>query len=109
MTCRLAGSADAEICARTYHNITNEDVPTPAVYVFGRAAFSVALKAGLRKAELSDHSYEFNAALARALEIEDAERRWLNGEDIFRDVRRDPEDGLEHPQAQELYRQAFTD
>jgi Fe-S-cluster containining protein len=109
MTCRLAASADAEICARTYHNITNEDVPTPMMYVVSRNSFAIAMAAGLRKAGLPDHAYELNAALARALETEDAERRWLAGEDIFSDVRRDPEGALSDPQAQHLYQHAFTD
>jgi len=109
MTCRLAASADAAICARTYHNITNENVPTPMMYLFGRASFAVAMSAGLRKADLPYHAYEFNAALTRALDTEDSERRWLAGEDIFGDIRRDPEDALSQPQAQQLYRHAFTD
>jgi len=109
MTCRLAASADAEICARTYHKVTNEDVPTPMVYLFSRNSFAVAMAAGLRKAGLPDHAYEFTAALARALETEDAERRWLAGENIFSDVQRDPENALAHPQAQQLYQHTFVD
>lgn len=109
MTCRLAASADASICARTYHNISSEDVPTPMVYLFGRNSFAVAMAAGLRKASLPHHAYELNAALTRALNTPDAERRWLAGEDIFSDVPRDPGDALAHPQAQWLYEHTFTD
>jgi len=109
MTCRLAASADAEICARTSHQITNEDVPTPLVYLFSRASFADAMSAGLRKVGLPHHAYEFNAALTRALDIENGERRWLAGEDIFADVSRDLDDALAPPQAQQRYQHACTD
>ena len=105
--CRLAASADADICARTYHNITNENVPMPMMYLVGRAAYAMVNAAGLQQAGLPHHAYEFNAALARALETDQAEQRWLAGEDIFADIHRDPEDVLSNPQAQLLYRYAF--
>lgn len=105
--CRLAASADAEICARTYHNITNEDVPTPVLYLMGRAAYAITVAAGLRHAGLPHHAYEFNAALLRALETDQAEQRWLAGEDIFGGIQRDPEDALADPEAQQLYKYAF--
>lgn len=44
--CRLAASADAEICARTYHNITNENVPTPMMHLVGRSAYAMVMAAG---------------------------------------------------------------
>src|ERR1700722_7856026 len=87
---RLAASADAAICARTYHNITNEDVPMPMMYLIGRAAYAMVMAAGLRHVDLPHHAYEFNAALSRALETDRAEQRWLAGDDIFADVHRDP-------------------
>jgi len=107
-TCRLAASADAEICARAYHNITNEDVPTPLMHLYGRAALAVALSSALRKVGLPHHAYEFNAGLHRALTTPDAERRWLANDDIFRDVRLDPDDVFAQPQAEQLYEQAFA-
>jgi Fe-S-cluster containining protein len=105
--CRFAASADAEICARTYHNITNENVPMPKMYLVGRAAYAMVMAAGLQHAGLPHQAYEFTAALWRALETDQAERRWLAGEDIFADIHRDPEDVLSNPQAQLLYRHAF--
>ena len=105
--CRLAASADADICARTYHNITNEDVPTPMMYLVGRSAYAMVMAAGLRHAGLPHRGYEFNGALSRALETDQAEQRWLAGDDIFADVHRDPEDVFSNPQAQILYRYAF--
>lgn len=105
--CRLAASVDAAICARTYHNITNENVPTPMMYPVGRAAYAMVMATGLQHAGLPHHAYEFNAALSRALETDQAEQRWLAGDDIFADVHRDPEDVLSNPQAQLLNRYAF--
>jgi len=105
--CRLAASADAEICARTYHNITNENVPTPMMHLVGRSAYAMVMAVGLRHAGLSHAAYEFNGALARALETDQAEQRWLAGKDIFADVHRDPEDVFSNPQTQLLYRYAF--
>jgi Fe-S-cluster containining protein len=107
-TCRLAASADAEICARTYHNITDEDVPTPAMYLSTRSVYTIAMAAGLRHANLPYHGYEFNAVLVRALETDNAEQRWLVGEDLFTDIHRDPADIFAHPQAQRLYEHAFA-
>lgn len=105
--CRLAASADAQICARTYNNITNEDVPMPAVYLVGRGRYAVSAAAGLRHAGLPHYGYEFNSALLCALETSNAEERWLAGEDIFASIRRDPSDVFAHPQVQLLYDYAF--
>ena len=54
-----------------------------------RGAVDYALRASLRKFGLNYGSYELNHAVRVALEIEDAEQRWLNGEDVFADVKRD--------------------
>src|SRR6202051_2196360 len=79
--CRLAASADASICARSYLNVTNEDIPTPMIYLVSRSAYAVALASALRYSQLPFHAYEFNSGLARALERSDAEQAWLSGED----------------------------
>ena len=84
-----------------------EDVPTPMMYVTGRAAYAMTLSAGLKHASLSYRAYEFNAALYRALTTDNAERRWLDGEDIFHGIHQDPQDVLQHEQAQFLYHAAF--
>jgi Fe-S-cluster containining protein len=107
MTCRMAASADAGVCGRTYHHLTNEDIPMPAMFMLGRTAYAVAMASGLRKANLPHYAYEFNAALTRALATEDAERRWLSGEDLFADIHRDPTDQFTNPPAQQLYEYAF--
>jgi len=105
--CRFAASADAAICARSYINLTSEDIPTPVLSVVGRNAYAIALTIALKHAQLPYHLYEFNAALARAIERDDAEREWLAGEDVFSDVRRDPNDVFSNSPAYLMYSHAF--
>jgi len=50
-------------------------------------AYALALGCALDRAQLPAHAYEFNAALARALERPDAEQALLAREDIFAGVR----------------------
>jgi Fe-S-cluster containining protein len=105
--CRFAASADAGICERSYRKLANEDIPMPVLSVVGRNAYAIALAIALKHAQLPHHLYEFNAALARALEQDDAERSWLAGEDIFAGVRRDPNDVFEQSPAYMIYSHAF--
>jgi hypothetical protein len=105
--CRMAVSLDASICARSYHNITDEEIPTPVSYLMGRAAYAIALACALKHAQLPVFAYEFNAALTRAIEIDNAERAWLAGEDIFANVLREPTDPFASPPAKMMYRYAF--
>lgn len=88
--CRQAASTDAEACARSNRQMTNEAVPSPTGYIGSRAAYATALYAALSELALPNNSYEFNAALVRVFDTPDAERRWLAGEDIFSGVLREP-------------------
>jgi hypothetical protein len=105
--CRFAASIDAGICDRTYHQITNEGVPTPAPFVMGRDVYGMVIAAGLRHAKFPYQGYEMNAALHRALQTDHAEQRWLSGEDIFAGIHRDAQDIFDHPAEQYLYAHAF--
>lgn len=105
--CRLAASGDSAICERSYHYVTDEEIPMPMMYLYGRSLYGLALTVGLRHAGLPYHGYEFNAALVRALETDRAEQRWLAGEDIFVGIHQDPEDLLDNPVSKLLYEQAF--
>jgi Fe-S-cluster containining protein len=105
--CRLAASADAAVCARAYRGGSGEAIPLPTMYLRARSAYAVALAAAARKAALPYRAYEFNAALVRALDTDDAERLWLEGRDIFSDIRTDPVDMFANPRAEMLYRLAF--
>jgi hypothetical protein len=105
--CRMAASADAAICGRSYHYLSDEDIPMPIMYMRGRTMYGMALTASLKHVGLPHHAYEFNAALVRALDTDRAEQRWLAGEDIFAGVNQDPEDVLSNPATKRLYEQAF--
>lgn len=106
--CRLASSANAEICASAYHSIEDSDVPTPVMYMTARGMYATAIAASLRHAKLPHYAYEFNAAVVRALDTDEAEQRWLSGEDIFADIRRDPEDVFSSEQSQMFYEHVFA-
>jgi Putative zinc- or iron-chelating domain len=105
--CHFAVSPDAAICARSYHNLTTEKVPMPVMHMSARVAYSVAHGIALKHAQLPYRSYELNAALTRALEIDDSERAWLSGEDIFSDVLREPHDIFSERSTVWLYERAF--
>jgi Fe-S-cluster containining protein len=106
--CRLAASADASVCARSYHNVTDEDIPTPALHLMGRTVYAIALAVALKRSNLPYDAYELNSGLVRALDVPDAERAWLNGNDIFADVMHDPAADIfaERP-TQMLFKHAF--
>jgi Fe-S-cluster containining protein len=84
--CRGAASTDADICARSHRNLTNETIPTPKLYIGSGVVYIMALYAALSHLSLHNGHYEFNAAVTRVLDTPDAERRWLAGEDIFAGV-----------------------
>lgn len=105
--CRLAASADAAICARSYHNVTNEDIPTSALYLMARSVYGIALAVALKQSNLPYHAYEFNAGLVRAIDTDEGERAWLSGQDIFSDVMREPGDTFVNPETQMMFRHAF--
>ena len=88
-SCRQAASFDRDACARAFHNLTTETIPTPVMYGGTRAMYSAALYAALSRAALENGSYEFSAAITRVLDTPDAERRWLEGEVIFDGVLRE--------------------
>jgi hypothetical protein len=107
LVCRFAASANAEICRRVFRNASGENIPAPTRNMKARGAYALALAMAMQRAGFPHHYYEFNAALARALERDDAERAWTRGEDIFAGVPRDPTDALSHPQVPILRQQAF--
>ena len=90
--CRLAASFDAAKCERSYINGTKENIPTSKFHMNTRYSYDLAFSMALKNLGFSSAMYEFNSALARALELEDAEARWLAGEDIFSNVICDPVD-----------------
>ena len=48
--CRFAASRSAEICARAYHNLSNESIPAPTTHLNGSSVYSLAMAAALKRA-----------------------------------------------------------
>jgi hypothetical protein len=107
VSCRFAASPDAHLCRRTMREFSRETVPVPVRHLKGRGRYELATAIALRQAGLPHYYYEFNAALTRAFEHEDAESAWLSGEDVFANVRRDPRDVLEIGPIPQMTKLAF--
>lgn len=105
--CRLAVSADAAICERAYHNLTNEDIPTPAAHLMSRTSFYAGLAIALKHANLPRGSYELISGLVCALDRDDAEEAWLAGEDVFSGALSEQGDLLADEQVRLLYEHTF--
>ena len=86
--CRGFSSTSAEICRRGFEGEAVQ-VNTPAVWTVLRGAHKQALWGALAAEKLPAEYYEFHHALRIALEVPDAENRWLAGEDIFAGVARE--------------------
>jgi len=104
--CRVAASADAGKCGRAFLGLSSEDVPIPTAYMSARTVYSVAVMTALKIADLPQTTYEMNGALACALQMEDAERAWLSGHDIFENVMRDPGDTSIFPIVERMFEKA---
>lgn len=87
--CRGHVSQSVDACLA---NVADPTQLIPGSKVHGETALEckLALFAALKGVGLPHRSYELNAALERALATEDAERRWLAGEDIFEGIPTDP-------------------
>jgi hypothetical protein len=109
MTCRMAVSQSAEICALAFAPGAGPvHLPVPDHYPTLRRGYSIALAGALRKAGFPAWSYEYNAAMRLALARSDAEAAWLAGEDVFADAPRDPgSDPFVLPSNLRLYDEAF--
>lgn len=89
--CRTAVSADADICKRSYIDVSGEAIPTPMAHTTVRGIFATALDVALRQSGLAYASREFNSAMEMAINEPDLERRWLSGEDVFSAIPPDPD------------------
>jgi hypothetical protein len=110
MTCRMAASESAEMCARAFApGAGPQHIPVPEYYPTLRRGYSIALAGALRRAGFPAWSYEYNAGMRMALARPDAEAAWLAGEDVFADVPRDPgSDPFTLPSNLRLYDDAFA-
>ena len=92
IVCRMAVSTSLEACRHVYLENGEEPIPVPPVFSGMRFVVQMALAAALVRSALVTTAYELSAAVARALESPDLERRWLAGEDVFAGLPRDPVD-----------------
>ena len=92
IVCRMAVSTSLETCRRVYAENHDDHIPVPPVFSALRFVVQMALAAALVRSGLATAAYELSAAVARALESPDLERRWLAGEDVFAGLPRDPID-----------------
>ena len=86
--CSGFSSTSAEMCRRGFEGEAVQ-VDTPAVWTSLRGAHKQALWGALAAEKLPAEYYELHHALRIALEVPDAENRWLTGEDIFAGVARE--------------------
>jgi hypothetical protein len=82
LSCRGYVSLSVAACARAFED-PSQAVPMPPAYASVRSALEMALRAALKANALPHASYELNGALTRALELDEAQARWLAGEPVF--------------------------
>jgi Fe-S-cluster containining protein len=110
VTCRMAASESAAVCARAFlPGAVGEPIPTFEYYLATRRGYSLALAGALKRGGFPSHSYELNAALRAVLARPDAEAAWLAGEDVFARVPTEPGgDPFESPRNLSLYEAAWA-
>ena len=84
--CRGFVSLNLDACIATFVHGAEPQIPVPANRLDILYACRMALYAALRLRGLKAEAYEMNAAVMAALAFDDAEARWLAGEDIFAGV-----------------------
>ncbi|MEJ1970320.1 MAG: YkgJ family cysteine cluster protein [Rhizomicrobium sp.] len=90
--CRGVSSYSARSCEISMAALSEgRDEPVPQVQEHGilRALHTHTFWAALKAAKLPYATYSLNHALDRALDTNDAEARWLAGEDVFAGVQQD--------------------
>ena len=108
IVCRSAVSADAEICRRSYLELSDEAVPVPVVWRALGQAYGVALEGAIIHAGLVPTAREWNESLRVALSDPGAEARWLAGDDVFSGLpRASSSSNFEAPVWAAIYREAF--
>jgi len=83
LSCHGYVSLDVEDCKASYPLTGAWSVREPAVYGDLRNSWRLIQQAALRLNGLPDTNYELNAALSVVLDTDEAEKRWLRGENIF--------------------------
>lgn len=88
--CRTATSIDADVCRRSYVELSGEDVPTPAAPLAIRSVYSTALAVASEFHGLDGRGYELNAVASCYLSDPRVEQRWLMGETVMAGTPEDP-------------------
>jgi len=90
LTCRQATSLSLDACREEFEGelAMNDQIEVSATHLAHASNAHVALLGAMRSAGLPTIAYELSAALTAALNTPDAERRWLDGDDVFRDVQK---------------------
>ena len=90
LACHGFVSVNLQACLATFVDHKEPDIPMPQANVNVLYTMRMFLKAALRLVGLDDQTYEMTAAVAVALREPNAEKRWLNGEKIFAQIKGDP-------------------
>ncbi len=88
--CHAFISTSLAACLGAFERDEVPNIPMPGDYVSIVHACRMVLVAAMRLAGLRDATFELNAALAVILADENAEVRWLKGEDIFASLEAGP-------------------
>ncbi|MSO72417.1 MAG: hypothetical protein EXQ84_02245 [Rhodospirillaceae bacterium] len=80
-------STNLNACLAAFERLETPDIPMPQDNISVLYACRMLLLAALRLAGLRDSTYEMNSALAAILTEDNAEPRWLTGEDILAGVK----------------------
>jgi Fe-S-cluster containining protein len=102
LACHAFVSTDLEACLAAFTRDQPANIPMPSDYVDTVHACRILLMAALRIARLPSSVYEMNAALAVILAQENAEARWLAGENVLAGV---PVQSPPPPQFEQAIRQ----
>ena len=87
LSCHGYVSLDVEDCKVSIPSPAAWSVREPAIYGDLRNSWRLILQAALRLNGLPDTNYELNAALSLVLDTDEAEKRWLRGENIFANLK----------------------
>ncbi len=80
-------STNLNSCLAAFERLETPDIPMPQDNISVLYASRMLLLAALRLADLRDSTYEMNSALSAILTADNAEQRWLAGEDILAGVK----------------------
>jgi Fe-S-cluster containining protein len=83
LACHAFVSTNLEACLAAFTRNETANIPMPEVNISVVHACRILLIAALRLARLPSSVYEMNAAFAVILDNDNAEARWLAGENIF--------------------------